>query len=52
MTPEERLAAMRAGRLSLFQLARWTARHPDQVPLLNGEFEWLAIKSPEWAEAD
>ena len=51
MSPAERVRAMRDGRLSLFQLARWSSRHPEQVPLLEGEFEWLTIKTPEWAEA-
>lgn len=52
MTPTERVTAMRAGRLTLDQLSEWTARRPKEVPRLNGEFEWIAITTPEVAEAD
>jgi hypothetical protein len=41
---------MRAGRLSYEQLAAWSAKYPHQVPLLNGEFEWLAALTPEACE--
>ncbi len=47
MTPSERVAAMRRGQLTREQLAAWTGRHPDQVPRLNGEFEWIAVHTPE-----
>jgi len=50
MTPTERVAAMRAGRLTGYQLMRWAARRPREVPLLNGEFEFIAITTPEVAE--
>lgn len=50
MTVAERIAAMRRGELSYKQCAAWTARHPEQVPLLNGEFEWLAAHTPEVCE--
>jgi hypothetical protein len=46
MSVEQRIAAMRRGELTLEQLAAWSARHPDQVPRLNDEFEWIAIKTP------
>jgi hypothetical protein len=51
MSPAERVAAMRRGELTYMQLAAWSARYPDEVPRLNGEFEWIAIKTPEVAEA-
>ena len=51
MTPAQRVTAMRAGRLTSFQLSVWAARHPEQVPKLNGEFEFIAIFTPEVAEA-
>jgi hypothetical protein len=52
MTPAQRVTAMRRGDLNLEQLAAWTARFPQEVPLLNGEFEWLAIHEAEAAEAE
>jgi hypothetical protein len=50
MTPNERLAAMRRDELTLEQCAAWAARFPEQVPLLNGEFEYLARHIPEVCE--
>ncbi len=50
MTAAQRVAAMRRGELTLEQCAAWAARHPDQVPLLNGEFEYLARLTPEACE--
>jgi hypothetical protein len=50
MNVAERIAAMRRGELTLEQLAAWSARHPDQVPLVNGEFEWIATRTPEACE--
>jgi hypothetical protein len=50
MSADQRIAAMRRGELTLEQLAAWSARHPDQVPKLNDEFEWIAIKTPEVCE--
>jgi|GEM_PF-1277109 len=40
MTPEERI---RASRYSFDDWERWTyaARYPDEVPLVNGELEWI-----------
>jgi len=50
MPPEQRVAAMRRGELTVEQLAAWSARHPEQVPMLNGEFEWIATRTPEACE--
>ena len=50
MTPQERVAAMRAGRLTTYQCMRWAARRPHEVPLLNGEFEFIAARTPEAAD--
>ena len=50
MTPEQRVAAMRRGDLTYEQLAAWSARHPEQIPTVHGEFEWLAAKLPEFCE--
>ena len=50
MTPAQRVAAMRRGELTLEQCSAWAARHPEQVPLVNGEFEYLAALTPEVRE--
>jgi len=50
MTVSERITAMRAGKLSLEQCAAWAARYPEQVPILNGEFEYLAAFTPDVRE--
>ena len=42
MTPNERIAAMRRGDLTIEQCCAWAARYPNQVPLINGEFEFIA----------
>ena len=47
MTPDQRVLEMRRGKLSLEQCAAWAARYPEQVPLVNGEFEYLAAFTPE-----
>jgi hypothetical protein len=50
MTPTERASSMRAGRLTLRQCCEWAARRPHEVPLLNGEFEFIAAHMPEVAD--
>ena len=50
MTVSQRVNAMRKGELSLEQCAAWAARYPEQVPLINGEFEYLAAFTPEARE--
>ena len=50
MNVEQRVQAMRKGELSLEQCAAWAARYPEQVPILNGEFEYLAAFTPEVRE--
>jgi hypothetical protein len=42
-----RLAAYRRGEFSLDTCCLWAARYPREVPLLNGEFEFIAAKTPE-----
>ena len=51
MTPAQRIAAMRRGELTLEQCSAWAARYPEQVPTLNGEFEYIAMFTPEAREA-
>jgi hypothetical protein len=43
MSAEERLRAARFGGFSSWQRALWTAWFPDEVPLVNGEYEWIAM---------
>ena len=50
MTPAQRVAAMRRGDLTYEQLAAWSARHPDEVPTVHGEFEWIVAKLAEVCE--
>jgi hypothetical protein len=50
MSPEERQAAMWAGRLSWGQLFEWAKRAPHEVPLINDEFAFIAAYTPEVAE--
>jgi len=52
MTRDERVRAMRAGRLSLQLCLHWASRRPYEVPLLNDEFEFIAVHTPESADAD
>ena len=47
MTPAQRVTAMRTGRLSMRQCCEWAARRPDEVPLVNGEFEFIAAYDAE-----
>ncbi len=47
MPVSQRIAAMRRGELTLEQCSAWAARHPEQVPLLDGEFEYITIFTPE-----
>jgi hypothetical protein len=51
MTPDERVQAMRAGRLSLRLCLHWASRRPQGVPLLNGEWEFIAVSTPEVTDA-
>jgi hypothetical protein len=50
MTPSERVAAMRRGDLSMEQLCAWAGRFPEQVPLIHGEYEFIAAFTPEICE--
>jgi hypothetical protein len=51
MSAEERQAAMWAGRLTWGQLFEWTKLAPHEVPLIDGEFAFIAIHTPEVAES-
>ena len=32
-------------------LTRWSSRASHEVPLLGGEFAYIVMRTPEWAEA-
>lgn len=51
MSPAQRVAAMWRGELTRRQLSKWTSGAQHEVPLLGGEFAWIAMWTPEWAEA-
>ena len=42
-----RLAAYRRGELGLDACCLWAAMYPHEVPLLDGEFEFIACATPE-----
>jgi hypothetical protein len=43
MSYEERVRAYRSGALSTHELAVAAARLPERMPLLNDEYEWIAV---------
>jgi hypothetical protein len=45
-----RLAAYRRGEFDLDTCCLWAAMYPREVPLLNGEFEFIAVSTPEVRE--
>jgi hypothetical protein len=50
MKPKQRQTAMWAGELTWDQLYEWAARAPHEVPLVNGEFAFIALLMPEGAQ--
>jgi hypothetical protein len=50
LTPAEREAAARRGEFSLGDMWQWSARCPQEVELVDGEFWFLAIYTPEHAD--
>jgi hypothetical protein len=47
MTREERISASRHGGFTRWERWVWAARFPNEVPLVNGEFEWIALASAD-----
>jgi hypothetical protein len=47
MTREERISASRYGGFTRWERWVWAARFPEEVPLVNGEFEWIALASAD-----
>jgi hypothetical protein len=52
MSPEERRTAMCRGELTTTQLLEWAAHRPDEVPLIEGEFKFIAALTPEVADIE
>ncbi len=50
MSSDERVTAMRRGELTWGQLYEWASRAGYEVPLLNGEYEFIAAYTPEIAD--
>lgn len=42
MSKEERVRAARY-RFAPWQRQLWVVRYPDEAPLVNGEYEWIAL---------
>jgi hypothetical protein len=42
MAPVERVRAYRSGAFDRREVNIWAARSPEEAPLLNGEFDWIA----------
>lgn len=43
MSPGERAGAARAGSFRRLQRLAWATHYPEEVPIVNGEFEWIAL---------
>jgi hypothetical protein len=51
LEPAERLAAARRGQFTLGEMLRWASRRPQEVPLVAGEFFFIAALSAD-SESD
>ena len=47
MTRKERISASRHGGFNRWERWVWAARYSEEVPLINGEFEWIARASAD-----
>lgn len=50
MTTDERVRAMRAGKLSLRLCLHWASQEPSEVPVVDGEWEFLAARVADIVE--
>jgi len=50
LTPEERVQALYDGKLTFRQCFDWAARAPREIPRVNGEFIFIACRTPEWLD--
>lgn len=44
MGSSRRRAQFEAGALSRAELFAWAGRYPEEVPLVNGELPWIAMR--------
>jgi hypothetical protein len=52
LSRDQRVQAMRAGRMPLWLCLHWASRAPHEVPLIGNEWEFIATFTPEVAEVD
>ncbi len=52
MTAKERQEAMWRDELTVTQLYIWAKARPEEIPLINGEWAFIAAKTPEVAELE
>lgn len=45
MSAEERRRAARYGGFTSWQRSLWAARFPHEAPIVNGEYEWIALSA-------
>ena len=50
MSAQERRAAARRGELTLTEACKWAARYPHEVELVDGEYWFIAQRTPEATE--
>src|SRR4051794_39015997 len=51
MTRDQRRAAFYRGELTLGDCLAWARRHPNEPPLAaDGEYLFIAVRTPEWAD--
>jgi hypothetical protein len=43
MNPKQRVEAAHRGIFDRAERAIWASAYPDEVPLVNGELEWIAL---------
>jgi hypothetical protein len=43
LAPDERLGIYRSGGFTPGERTLWAANYPEEVPLVNDEFEWIAL---------
>ena len=47
MRREERIAAAKRGEFTLGEMLQWAARRPHEVPIVDGEFFFIAALSAD-----